>query len=146
MYFCQKQTLRCCVYHRDAGLLCLLDLAPVLDKLSDMKSWYQIFNYNRTPNPCVSLCFPLDFQLENKCTHLNTQQSNQLFRIMITVIWKNSCNQFTTDTTRHQTKLPSASSPDRLAWTTKHNSVWLPLKSVFFFIWILVTWFLYMCK
>lgn len=40
---------------------------------------------------------------------------------------------FTTDKTLHQTELPSTSSPDRLAWSTKHNSVWLPLKSVFFY-------------
>lgn len=37
------KTLRRCVHCREAGLLCLLDLAPVLVKQSDTKSWDQIF-------------------------------------------------------------------------------------------------------
>lgn len=93
------------------------------------------------PQPRVSWCFHPCFHAQpiaRVCVRIHTKMSDRLFRLSeyisrFWIIWKCNRRQFATDKTRHQTELPSTSSPDRPAWSTKHNSVWLPLKSVFFF-------------
>ncbi len=42
-----------CALYREAGLLCLPDLAPVLVKLFDIKSCYQVFIITGHPTPLV---------------------------------------------------------------------------------------------
>lgn len=73
VFSAKKRTLRCGVHEREAGLLCLLDLAPVSVKLSDMKSWYQIFITTGSPTLCVMVLSSMFSRTARVCVRIYTQ-------------------------------------------------------------------------
>lgn len=124
----KSKTLRCDVHQGEAGLLLLMDIAPVSAK----PYYYRSISVEA----CVSLCF--------SPTHNQSAQpniGNMLFRLIkyipgIRIVWNFYINQFTEDTTQPQNELPSSSSHDRLAWSKKkaqQHMTTSEVKHVFFF-------------